>query len=100
MLLRLRRSVVLLTKPPRYAGYSDGGSVLGYPLSDYKFQYLTLSTLSTHRISYVLMKRTVQTPTKLFRLNRATGIPSLFSLFSQSVFLFFRFCLVMGNLGE
>ena len=27
------------------------------------------------------MKRTVQTPTKLIRLNRATGIPSLFSLF-------------------
>ena len=78
MLLLLRRSVVLPTKPPCYAGYSDGGSVLGYPLSDYKFQYFTLST---HRKSYVLMKRTVRTPTKLIRLNRATGSPSSFSLF-------------------
>ena len=43
------------------------------------------------------MTRTVQTPTKLIRANRSAGIPSLFSLFSQSVFLFFRFCLVMGN---
>ena len=33
MFLRLRHSVVLPTKPPCYAGYSDGGSVLGCPLS-------------------------------------------------------------------
>ena len=31
--LRLRRSVVLPTKPPCYAGYGNGGSVLGCPLS-------------------------------------------------------------------
>ena len=42
------------------------------------------------------MTRTVQTPTKLIRGNRATGIPSLFSLFF-SVCLFSRFCLFMGN---
>ena len=35
------------------------------------------------------MKRTVQTPTKLIRLNRATGIPSSFSLFFFSVCLSF-----------
>ena len=43
------------------------------------------------------MTRTVQAPTKLIRANRSAGIPSSFSLFSQSVFLFFRFCLIMGN---
>ena len=58
-----------------------------------KFQYLTLST---HRIRYVLMTRTVQTPTKLIRVNRATGILSFFSLFF-SVCLFFRSCLFTGN---
>ena len=35
------------------------------------------------------MKRTVQTPTKLIRLNRATGIPSSFSFFFFSVCLSF-----------
>ena len=34
------------------------------------------------------MKRTVQTPTKLIRLNRATGIPSSFSLFFLSLSFF------------
>ena len=35
------------------------------------------------------MKRTVQTPTRLIRLNRATGIPSSLSLFFFSVCLSF-----------
>ena len=47
MFLRLRRSVVLPTKPPCYAGYSDGGSVLGSPLSSEVSKLYTFNTFNS-----------------------------------------------------
>ena len=47
MFLRLRHSVVLPTKPPCYAGYSDSGSVLGCPLSLEVSKLYTFNTFNS-----------------------------------------------------
>ena len=95
--LRLRRSVVLPTKPPCYAGYSDGGSVLCCPLS---LEVSIIHTLNSFNSSNKLRFNDKNRPDSY--KNKFVGIaPQVsqvyFLFFSHSVFLFFRFCLVMGN---